>query len=143
MLGADGVVMGSRFWASSEALVQAGLHEAGLRAGGDDTIRTSVMDMARRLDWPARFTLRLRRNDFTARWHGKEADLAADIDREAERYRQAWAAGDPATAAVMIGEAAGLIHEIEPAADIVSRTVNDAIALLGTRGPQFVVGTPA
>lgn len=89
MLGADGVVMGSRYWASSEALVHPGLHQAALRASGDDTIRTTVMDIARRLDWPVRFTLRVRRNDFTAQWHGKEADLAADIDRWAERYRQA------------------------------------------------------
>lgn len=143
MLGADGVVMGSRFWASSEALVHRGLHEAALHATGDDTIRTSVMDIARRLDWPARFTLRVRKNDFTARWHGNEAGLAADIDAEAERYRRAWADGDPATAAVMVGEAAGLINGIEPAADILSRTVTEAIALLRNAGPRLVVDTPA
>jgi nitronate monooxygenase len=142
MLGADGVVMGSRFWASSEALVHPRLREAGLRASGDDTIRTSVTDIARRSDWPTRFTLRLRKNDFTARWHGNEADLVVEIDTEAERYRQAWENGDPATAAVVIGEAAGLIHEIEPAADILSHTVNEAIALLRTKGPQFVVEAP-
>lgn len=43
----------------------------------------------------------------------------------------------------MIGEAAGLIHEIEPAADILSRTINDAIALLQSKGPQFVIKTPS
>src|SRR5262245_7217463 len=34
MLGADGVVVGTRFWASQEAQVPAGLHQAALAAGG-------------------------------------------------------------------------------------------------------------
>jgi nitronate monooxygenase len=139
MLGADGVVMGSRFWASREALVHARLQEAGLGATGDDTIRTSVMDLARGLDWPARFTLRVRRNDFTGSWHGREADLAARIESESDRYRKAAAEGDPATAAVMIGEAAGLIEAIEPAADILTRIIAEAAELLRTAGPRLVV----
>jgi nitronate monooxygenase len=39
MLGADGVVMGSRFWASREANVHKNMHRAALHATGDETIR--------------------------------------------------------------------------------------------------------
>ena len=130
VLGADGAVMGSRFWASSEALVHANLHRAALTASGDDTIRTSVMDIARRLDWPTRFTLRVRKNTFTETWHGNEAGLLADVDTQSYEYRNAWARGDAATAAVMIGEAAGLIHDIKPAGDILLTTVAEAVAVL-------------
>lgn len=130
MLGADGVVMGSRFWASLEALVHPNLHQAALAATGDDTVRTSVMDLARRLDWPSRFSLRVRKNAFTKAWHGNEAHLLADIDAQSAAYREAWASGDPTIAAIMIGEAAGLIHDIEPASDILLRTVSEAITLL-------------
>jgi nitronate monooxygenase len=142
MLGADGVVMGSRFWASSEALVHPNLHKAALAATGDDTIRTSVMDIARLLDWPLRFSLRVRKNAFTEAWHGNEARLLADIDTQSARYRDAWASGDPAIAAIMIGEVAGLIHDVEPASEILLRTVSEAIALLqGASSRLFVDDT--
>ena len=49
MLGADGVVMGTRFWASQEALVHPDIHLNGVTSNGDDTIRTSVIDIVRRL----------------------------------------------------------------------------------------------
>jgi nitronate monooxygenase len=139
MLGADGVVMGSRFWASSEALVHPRLQAAALEASGDDTIRTSVIDIARRLDWPARFTLRTRRNDFIEAWHGREAELSARVEDEAERYRRAAEAGDADTAAVMIGEVAGMIDAVEPAAEILARTVAEAATLLAATGPGLVV----
>lgn len=139
MLGADGVVMGSRFWASSEALVHPNLHLAALAASGDDTIRTSVLDIVRRLDWPSRYTLRVRKNTFTDAWHGNEASLLADIDAQSSRYRDAWANGDPGTAAVMIGEAAGLIQGIEPAGDILLKTVSEALGLLQSATSRLLV----
>ena len=40
MLGADGVVVGSRFWAAPEAEVSPRMHAAALAACGDDTIRS-------------------------------------------------------------------------------------------------------
>lgn len=142
MLGADGVVMGSRFWASSEADVHPNLHNSALGASGDDTIRTSVTDIARCLDWPSRFTLRTRRNSFTERWHGNEAALREDLAAQSERYRDAWESGDPTIAATIIGEAAGLIHDIQPASDILSRTVSDAVALLRGANSRLVDDGP-
>ena len=67
MLGADGVVVGTRFWASQEALVHPNLHAAALAAGGDDTVRQSVLDIVRGRPWPARYTGRVLENDFVAR----------------------------------------------------------------------------
>lgn len=40
-------------WASQEADVSPRMHEAALHATGDDTIRSQVMDLARKLEWPA------------------------------------------------------------------------------------------
>ncbi|WP_352842608.1 hypothetical protein [Mesorhizobium sp. M0933] len=56
--------------------------------------------------------------------------MASYIDAQSAAYREAWASGDPTIAAIMIGEAAGLIHDIEPASDILLRTVSEAITLL-------------
>ncbi len=130
LLGADGVLMGTRLWASSEAVVHPRHHETIVASNGDDTIRTSTPDIARGLDWPAEFTARIRRNAFTERWHGDEQSLAANTAVEGPRYSAAFADGDPDNAGVFFGEAAGLIHSIEPAGSIIERVIAEAVAVL-------------
>ena len=131
MLGADGALMGTGFWASAEALVHARHHMAVLQSNGDGTLRTQVPDIARQITWPGGFTARIRRNAFTDRWHGNEEELRRRAAAEGVRYWEAFAAGDPDdNTAVWFGEAAGLIHAIEPAADIVARTIAEAASRL-------------
>src|SRR5205807_6179850 len=72
MLGADGVLVGTRFYASVEA---AGFQSAKQRivaASGDRTIRGILFDIARRNVWPAPFAGRVLRNEFSERWRGRE-----------------------------------------------------------------------
>lgn len=126
MLGADGVLVGSRLWASQEANVSTRMHEAALAASGDDTIRSQVMDLARKLDWPTRYTARVLRNSFIARWHGHEQDLMQVADEEAAKYRKAWAEGDPDGSNTFVGEAAGLIRSIDPVSTIITRMIAEA-----------------
>jgi nitronate monooxygenase len=130
VLGADGVLVGTRLWASSEALVRQGHHRAIVQTDGDGTLRTRTPDIARQIPWPRGFTARIRRNAFTDRWHGHEEALEAAAAIEGPKYRQAFEAGDPEHAAVWFGEAAGLVHSIEPAAVIVERMVAEAAARL-------------
>lgn len=130
MLGADGVLVGTRFWASTEALVSPRHHDAIIEATGDDTIRTTTPDIARQLPWPRGFTGRVHRNAFTERWHGREDQLEQAIAVEGPKYRKAFAEGDPDNTAVWFGEAAGIIRTIEPAGDILRRVVGEAEALL-------------
>jgi nitronate monooxygenase len=129
-LGADGVLVGTRLWASDEALVKAGHHRAIVETAGDGTLRTSTPDIVRGLPWPPGFTARVRRNAFTQRWHGQEEELRTAAAVEGPRYKQAFEAGDPEQAAVWFGEAAGLIHSIEPAAVILERIATGACAAL-------------
>ncbi|MDE3176310.1 MAG: nitronate monooxygenase [Pseudomonadota bacterium] len=137
MLGAEGALVGTRLWASREALVHPRHHEAILAATGDDTIRTSTVDIVRRLAWPRGFTARVRRNAFTQRWHGREAELEQQLAVETPRYQQAYVEGDPENAAVWFGEAAGLIGAVEPAAAIVERMAAQAADLLGRAGAML------
>lgn len=125
-LGADGVLVGTRFWASREALVHPDQQAKAVASSGDETLRSSLPDIARRLDWPAPFTIRTLANAFTHRWLGREDDLRASIEAEAAAYRDAFAAGDPENAAVIVGEAIGLVHGLSAAADIVARMVEEA-----------------
>lgn len=130
MLGADGVVVGTRFWASEEALVHPNLHQAALAASGDDTVRQSVLDIVRGRPWPARYTGRVLKNDFVAEWLGREGELRESRGAQVERYKKAAAAGDSSIAATIVGEGIGLIHAIEPAGAILARMVHEAEALL-------------
>jgi nitronate monooxygenase len=134
MLGADGALVGTRLWAATEALVKEGHHRAIVETDGDGTLRTRVADIARQLPWPRGFTARIRRNAFTDRWHGREDALEAAVAVEGPRYRQAFEAGDPDHTGVWFGEAAGVIHSIEPAAVIVQRMADEAAARLRSHG---------
>lgn len=134
MLGADGVVVGTRFWASSEALVHANLHTAALAASGDDTVRQSVLDIVRERDWPARYTGRVLKNDFVGEWLGREAELKGAKAEQIERYSAASKTADTNVVATIVGEAVGLIDAIEPAAVIVERMVSEAEGLLSGAG---------
>lgn len=131
MLGADGVLVGSRLWASQEANVGPRMHAAALAATGDDTIRSQVMDLARKLDWPPRYTARVLKNAYTDRWHGREPELMKVADEEAAKYRKAWVEDDPEGANTFVGEAVGLIDGIAPAGDIIRRLVKEAEERLG------------
>jgi nitronate monooxygenase len=128
MLGADGVLIGSRFWASQEAIVPERFQQAALAADGDATIRTSVVDIVRKKEWPAEFTARVMKNHFVNDWHGREAALAPAENalRELDRYTRAWQLGDIDNTGVFVGEAAGLIHDVQPAGDIIRGIIAQA-----------------
>ncbi len=140
MLGADGALLGTRFWASAEALVNRALQDRALSSDGDSTRRTTVVDIARKLDWPKPFTARVMKTRFIEDWHGHEADLSKPetVDREMHRYVTAMQNGDPDNTAVWVGEAAGLIHEVRPAGELLQSIVADAERLLGDKAPGFL-----
>jgi nitronate monooxygenase len=142
MLGADGVLVGSRFLAASEAAVAPAFQSAILAADGDATVRTTVVDVVRNFPWPTEFTGRALKNRFVTEWHGREAALADPaINRvENERYWAAAKAGDAENAGIFVGEVAGLIHAVEPTSAIVQRMVADAERLLGATAPGLVQG---
>ena len=130
MLGAEGVLMGTRFYASREA---AGRDEAKRRilaASGDDTARSIVFDISRRNVWPAPYNGRLLRNAHMDRWLGREDELMQNAEAEGARYAAARAAGDFDVAGVIAGESAGLIRDLPDAAEIVARVMAEAETLL-------------
>jgi nitronate monooxygenase len=137
MLGAQGALIGTRFYASVEAL---GLDRAkqrivGARAG--DTVRTRVFDRVRGYDWPAVNSGRALRNSFLERWHRHEQDLAAALACETPAYWEAARKGDLDTAVVWAGEAVDLIHDIERAEALVVRIGAEAYRLLAS-APQLL-----
>lgn len=131
MLGADGVLMGTRFWAAAEALVHARQVDVAIAADGDATVRTRVVDIVRGFVWPEGYGLRVIENAFSRRWDGDLDGLRAVVGDEARRWTEAYEAGDVSVANPIAGEAIGLIGAREPAAEIIGRVVAEAEALLG------------
>ncbi|QDF38486.1 NAD(P)H-dependent flavin oxidoreductase [Bradyrhizobium symbiodeficiens] len=133
MLGASGVLLGTRFYASVEA---DGAEEAKRRicaANSGSTLRGIIFDLSRNNVWPAPFTGRCLVNDHARRWTGREVELMQNVAAVAAEYTAAKAAGNFDVAAVIAGEAVGLIHDIPPAAEIVGRIAVEAEQLLAGR----------
>jgi nitronate monooxygenase len=133
MLGAEGALIGTRFYASVEALGSSLAKQRIVAARGGDTVRTNVFDVVRKLDWPPVNTGRALRNRFLDRWHGREPKLAGALEREHAAYGAAARGADFDTAVVWAGEAVDLIKDVEPAATLVARIAAEASACLGTR----------
>lgn len=130
VLGAAGVLVGTRFYACKEALGHPAAKARLVDEGGDATLRTTVFDLVRGLDWPAAFTGRALANRLSDAWHGREAELQRQLAAEQERYATAAEVGDISRAVVWASEAVDLIHDQPPAADIVERMVSEAGAAL-------------
>ena len=126
-LGAAGALIGTRFYAAGESLGQPAAKARLVTSSGDDTVRTTVFDLVRGIDWPAPYTGRALRNTFTAAWHGHEEELAQQTS-ERERYQRASAAGDFDTALIWAGEGVDGVREVEPAAVIVERVIAEALS---------------
>lgn len=129
-LGADGALVGTRFWATPEALVSPRAQERALAAFGDQTVRTSAYDLVRQLDWPAEYNARALGNAFLDTWHGNQDALAASLPQAVADYEKAVAAEDFDTAAILVGEGIGLLRQVRPAGDIVADMVEQAAGIL-------------
>jgi nitronate monooxygenase len=88
------------------------------------------MDVARRLNWPERYTCRVLKNAFTARWHDDLAGLIAAAEEVAPKWIAAFEAGDPAGSNTFVGEAVAMIDAVRPAGEIVEEMVAEARVLL-------------
>jgi nitronate monooxygenase len=133
VMGASGVLLGTRFYASVEC---DGAEEAKRRictASASDTVRGVIFDVSRKIWWPAPFTARTLINDHARRWMGREAELVHNLEAVAADYAIERDAGNFDVSAVFAGQAVGLIHDIPPAAEIIDRIVSEADQILGGR----------
>ena len=117
-LGAAGALIGTRFNACSEALVDSEVVKAMLNGQGEDTERSGVFDVARGVPWPARYTARTLRNEFLEEWRGRETELENDLVTK-RGYRTAEERSDMQVVPVWASEAIDLITESGPAAEAV------------------------
>ncbi|RAH71267.1 NAD(P)H-dependent flavin oxidoreductase [Aspergillus aculeatinus CBS 121060] len=130
VLGAAGVVMGTRFLAAEEAVVPAQYREELFRAsdGGEATARSRVFDeMWGPTFWPQMYDGR----SLTNRWYEMEQqgvgieEIRAELQRDLGRLRETEGAFRD-TKSLWAGSGVGLVKKIEKAAEIVEEVREDA-----------------
>src|SRR5690242_16178729 len=142
-LGADGIVVGTRFWASEEALTPPAASDRAIRATGDDTVRTKAIDALRGVSWPGEFSFRVVKNKLTEQWAHREAEATAAFGSLAAAYAAARSRQDLDVVAVVAGECIGLISDRPSAASIVEAMVAQAELLLGQGASRDFAGSTA
>ncbi|WP_307729816.1 NAD(P)H-dependent flavin oxidoreductase [Acrocarpospora macrocephala] len=134
-LGAAGALVGTRFQATAESLVDPSTIKAIIEGRGVDTERNSVLDIARGSRWPSKYTARTLGHPYLDQWRGREAELAADPQAK-RAYQDAVARGDLPPLPVWAGEAVDLITDLPSATDLVATLAaqaEDALARAGRR----------
>jgi NAD(P)H-dependent flavin oxidoreductase YrpB (nitropropane dioxygenase family) len=134
-MGAGGVVMGTRFKASREYGLSAphgeAQKEAIIRSDGGNTVFDPINDIAYGMDWPEGIFGRALANEFTREWLGRPEELRAAVAEAGQPFGfVARLAQSPDTVINWAGESSALVHDVLPAAEIVSRTVAEAEQLL-------------
>jgi nitronate monooxygenase len=94
LLGAEGVLMGTRFYASQEANGHPEAKRRIVAAEGGETVRSIVFDLSRRIRWPEGYTGRLLRNRHAEKWVGRERELEERIDEVSREYSAARERGE-------------------------------------------------
>jgi NAD(P)H-dependent flavin oxidoreductase YrpB (nitropropane dioxygenase family) len=135
-LGADGVLLGTRFLATDEAPVEAAYKGAIVGSRGDDTIVTTVGDTLSGRDWPGAWA-RVRRTRFIEEWLGREPELRRRRDAVWARLEAA-EESDPDYGLMWIGQSAGLIDSIIPAGEVVRQIVSEAEEILRSHLPEVL-----
>jgi nitronate monooxygenase len=130
MLGAQGVLCGTAFYACDESLAHPEAQRRLVTASGDHTFKGPLFDLLRGLDWPeGPWGLRTLRNalsdDLVERWAMDPQARTTQLPALQTRLAEAREAGDFDTAPVIAGEAADLVHEIRPAAAVVLALMTD------------------
>lgn len=125
VLGADGVLVGTRFLATIESPAPEGWKSALLAALPEDAWQTDVPDILDEHAWPGA-TVRVLANSPIRRWHGREAEMSRRRERIRSELDRAWQSGGADGFFLYAGQSVGLIHDIPPAGDLLQRIAREA-----------------
>jgi NAD(P)H-dependent flavin oxidoreductase YrpB (nitropropane dioxygenase family) len=131
-LGAEGVLLGTRFLATDESPVHANFKQAIVASDGHDTVLTDIPDLARGIVWPGAMARTLR-NRFIEQWAGREWALRQQARAAAEALDAARLAGDTDHAVILIGQDAGLIDSVLPAGQVIRKMIAEAEQVISGR----------
>ena len=127
LAGADGGWLGTAFVATREAVEVSDDHKAAVvTSDGGDTVWTRVYDIAFGAAWPPAIGARVRGDEFTQEWAGREAEL--------RERRESAKPGSP----LYFGQSARFVEAVRPAADVVRLVSTSAERFLRERSAELL-----
>jgi len=136
-LGAEGVLLGTRFMATPEAPIHPNFKQAIVKSNGHDTVLTEIPDLANQRVWPGAMS-RAQRNQFIERWAGREWAVRQNAREIGKQAAAARAAGDVDNASISFGQDAGLIDSIKSVSQVVGDIVTEAEEIIHSRLPGLL-----
>jgi NAD(P)H-dependent flavin oxidoreductase YrpB (nitropropane dioxygenase family) len=136
-LGADGVLLGTRFMATPEAPIHPNFKQAIVKSDGHDTVLTEIPDLASQRVWPGAMS-RAQRNGFIERWAGREWALRQNAQEIGRQVAAARAAGDINNASLSFGQDAGLIDSIKSVREVIQDIIGEAEDIIRDRLPSLL-----
>ena len=136
-LGAEGVLLGTRFMATPEAPIHPNFKQEIVKSDGHDTVLTEIPDIATQRVWPGAMS-RAKRNSFIEHWSGREWALRQNAREIGKQVLAARAAGDIDNASLSFGQDAGLIDSIKSVKDVVDDIVTEAEEIIKNRLPTLL-----
>ena len=125
MLGAQGVLMGTRFLATIECHARGHSKDVLLNSLGSQTVSSKFWDDVMGEVWPGAL-VRTTRHTLVDQWARRPQEWQAAAEQIRPGLQAAYNNGD----VVLAGQGVGLVHEILPAAEVVKRIAADAEDLL-------------
>ena len=136
-LGAEGVLLGTRFLATHESPLHPNFKQAIVDSDGHDTVLTEIPDLAGQRVWPGAMS-RAKRNQFIERWAGREWAIRQNANEIGKDLARARIAGDIANASLSYGQDAGLIDSIKSVKEVVQEIIAEAEQIISGRLPSLV-----
>src|SRR5918995_2803921 len=136
-LGAEGVLLGTRFMATPEAPIHPNFKQAIVESDGHDTVLTEIPDLASQRVWPGAMS-RAQRNKFIERWSGREWALRQNAHEVGKQVLAARAAGDIDNASLSFGQDAGLIDSIKSVRKVIQDIMAEAEEIIAGRLPSLL-----
>ena len=129
--GAQGTSLGTALLATPEAVeVPDTFKEQILSSDGQDTVFTRFYDLLGPRPWPEGIAGRVYNNRLVREWDGRDAEILAHREELATDVAAARARQDPEMSSVYMGQGAGQVRAIRPAAEVVREICRGAEARL-------------
>jgi nitronate monooxygenase len=129
--GADGVWMGTRFLATTEATEVADDHrQLILESRSEDTVFTPVYDIVAGTAWPEGVAGRVRRNAFAEAWTGREDELISRLEELRAANLAARETAPRDNRIYYMGTGVGTITSVIPVAEVLKDVCDEAERLL-------------
>jgi len=130
MLGADGVMLGTRFLASEEAIPSDAYKKRLIEASTSDTVRTRIFDLVRGIEWPEHYSGRAISNRFSHEWLGRDDALREAPESVRQDYAKAVLTDELENRAIWAGEVLDLVSDIKPARMIINDLLSETTKIL-------------